>query len=268
MKLLPSRSCFQESAVVGPSEGVSRGGRDETEGREDRACRRGCCLDWALTRLHERRPLCGPTACGPSLSGGGTKRLRVPEDCAAPGSCGAPARAVVADRCTPKTDQRNGAQGGRTRSLVVSVADDKELRRHRRWRRLRRSALSPSWGRPHPEIGPARLARWCQAPPAPQSCCTASLFTSLHYRHGTDHSRMCGSEFGRTRAGAELGQRPSPAPALRPGQAFTGSFLFDVSVTGLPSSVITRFSSIALALPPLLTVILRGLAFSATGITS
>ena len=26
-----------------------------------------CCLDWALTRLHERRPLCGPAACGPAL---------------------------------------------------------------------------------------------------------------------------------------------------------------------------------------------------------
>ncbi len=228
----------------------------------------GRCLDWASAPLPEGRPRCGPGGVRPSLGGGGTKRLRLPEDCAVPASCSAPARAVVAEMCIPKTDQRTGARVGHTRSPVASVADGQELRRRRRWRRLRRSALSPSWGRPHPETGPALLARWCQAPPAPQSCCTASLFTSLHYRHGTDHSRMCGSEFGRTGAGAELGQRPSPAPALRPGQAFTGSFLVAVSVTGRPSSVITRLSSIALAVPPLLTVILRGLAFSATGITS
>lgn len=258
---------FQESAVIGPSEGVSRGGHDETEGREDRAYRRGRCLDWASAPLPEGRPRCGPGGVRPSLGGGGTKRLRLPEDCAVPASCSAPARGVVAEMCIPKTDQRTGARVGHTRSPVASVADGKELRRRRRWRRLRRSALSPSWGRPHPEPGPALLARWCQAPPAPQSCCTASLSPPRTVGMAPT-IQECVATNSVAGCRCRAGQRPGPAPALRLGQACTGSFLFEVSVTGLPSSVITRFSSIALALPPLLTVILRGLAFSATGITS
>jgi hypothetical protein len=145
----------------------------------------------------------------PSRWRGVMARFRRPEGCVGPESCVAPARVAVAGMSTPKTDQRTGARVERTRSLVASVADSGELRRRRRWRRLRRSARSPSPGRPHPEIGPALLARWCQAPPAPQSCCTASLFTSLRCRHDTDRSRMCGSEFCRTGAGAELDDVPT-----------------------------------------------------------
>ena len=54
-----------------------------------------------------------------------------------------------------------------------------------------------------------------------------------------------------------------------PGQALTGALAAAASLcTRTPSSVITVFSSIALAASGRSTVILRGLAFSATGITS
>jgi hypothetical protein len=81
------------------------------------------------------------------------------------------------------------------------------------------------------------------------------ITASLHCQH-TDHSRR--------RCSRGLGSTRCPAPA----QTLTGSLAAVPLCTGSPLSVITLASSIAWAASERPTVILRGLAFSATGITS
>jgi hypothetical protein len=102
-----------------------------------------------------------------------------PEDRVASGRSVAPPRCAVVATRGDKTNQRTGARGEHTRSLVAPAADRQDFQQGCRiWRRLRRSALVPPTHPRYRGLSTARPARWCQAVQAPPSRCPASSLTS------------------------------------------------------------------------------------------
>jgi hypothetical protein len=190
------------------------------------------------------------------------------EDCAASGLPAAPVFCAVEVMRGGKTDQRAGAHTGRTRPLVVPAADRQEPPRRRRWRRLRRSAPAPPMGHQYPGSWPEHLARWCYAAPAPPSWCTASSLPPCTVSTPTIHVRDAAAVPGRPAWSDGPGRHQVGIARPVCAQTLTGAFAAAPPCTGSPFSVTTLVSSIAWAASERLTVILRGWAFSATGITS